>query len=135
VTLWSRPDRRYGARLRELAAAADPSTRTFQARFAILDADEAVAIGTTATVAVAEPESTPVARLPVAALFDQGRGASLFVVDPASGALTLVPVEVAGFEGRNVLVASGVAEGASVVVLGVQKLDPGQRVRVVESRS
>ena len=34
-----------------------------------------------------------------------------------------------------VLITSGVEEGAKIVALGVQKLDPGQRVRVVSSLS
>jgi hypothetical protein len=42
---------------------------------------------------------------------------------------------VKAYESDDVLIAGGVDEGADVVVAGVQKLDPAQRVRVVSSLS
>lgn len=134
VSLWSRTERQYAARLRELAAAADPATRTFQARFTLTDPDPTVVIGMTATVTVGEPASARVARLPLSALFAQGAGPSVYVADPASGALALKPVVVAGYDGRDVLIASGLSEGDAVIAFGVQKLDLGQQVRIVETR-
>jgi membrane fusion protein, multidrug efflux system len=51
VELWAGDSgKTYKAVLRELAPMADPATRTFAARVRILDADEAVALGMTATV-------------------------------------------------------------------------------------
>lgn len=134
VSLWSNADRTYPAVLREFAASADPATRTFQARFTIQDADDGVVIGMTATVTVGEPASARVARLPISALYSEGRGPSVFVVDPATGKLTLRPVTVAGYDGRDVLISDGVADGDKVVALGVHKLDESQRVRVVDAR-
>ena len=54
--LWSDRERRFQARLRELSPQADPATRTYAARFTILDADDGVAFGMTATVTL---ERTP----------------------------------------------------------------------------
>ena len=51
----------------------------------------------------------------------------------ADGRPVLRPVTVAAYEARDVLIARGVAEGEQVVALGVQKLDAGQRVRVVQA--
>src|SRR5207237_6990081 len=45
VRLWSDPDRSFAARLRELSPQADAATRTYAARFTILDADDGVALG------------------------------------------------------------------------------------------
>ncbi len=42
---------------------------------------------------------------------------------------------VKAYESNDVLITGGVAEGAKVVALGVQKLDPSQKVRVVSSLS
>jgi RND family efflux transporter MFP subunit len=131
VSLWSDAGARLPASLRELSPSADPATRTFQARFAV-DAPD-LAIGMTATVTLSEPSAENVARLPVSALFSQGQGASLFVVGE-DGELALRPVTVAGYDGRDVLIASGVNEGDRVVSLGVQKLDVAQRVRIVQPR-
>jgi RND family efflux transporter MFP subunit len=134
VSLWSHAGTAHPARLRELAAAADPATRTYQARFAMPEADETVKIGMTATVTLREPDSAKVARLPISALFAEGKGPHLFVVTPDTGALTLKPVVVAGYDEGEVQIAAGISEGEKVVAFGVQKLDPGQTVRIVETR-
>ena len=70
----------------------------------------------------------------VGAVFNQGGDPSLYIVD-ASGDVTLKPVVVKSYESNDVVITGGVDEGAKVVVLGVQKLDPGQKVRVVSSLS
>jgi RND family efflux transporter MFP subunit len=133
VTVWSSPDKRYVARLRELAPSADTTTRTYLAKFSIPDADDDVQLGMTATLALSESTSARVARLPLSALFDQGDGPSLYVVDGASGAIARRHVSVRGYDHDDVLIDGGVEEGANVVALGVQKLDQAERVRVVSS--
>jgi RND family efflux transporter MFP subunit len=131
VSLWSQAGRVLAATLREMSPAADPVSRTYQARFSLPDAGDAVRIGMTATVSVATAQGGRAARLPLSALFDQGGGPSVWVVDPATGALSLRPVTVVRYEARDVLVSGGIADGDQVVALGVQKLDAAQKVRVV----
>jgi RND family efflux transporter MFP subunit len=132
VSLWSDPGRSYEARLRELSPSADAATRTYQARFTILKAPEKLEFGLTATVTLSDPDSEKVARLPLSALFNQGAGPAVYVVDPATGALALRQVEVAAYESNEVLLRQGVADGEFVVTLGVQKLDAAQRVRLAQ---
>jgi RND family efflux transporter MFP subunit len=134
VTLWSEPDRKYAAKLREIAPSADPATRTYLAKFSLPDAGEEVSLGMTATLTLADPQSERVARLPLSSLYSQGGDPSLYVVDH-KGDVTLKPVTVKSYESNNVVISGGVDEGASIVVLGVQKLDPSQKVRVVSSLS
>jgi RND family efflux transporter MFP subunit len=134
VTLWSEPDRKYAAKLREIAPSADPATRTYLAKFSLPDAGEEVSLGMTATLTLADPQSERVARLPLSSLYSQGGDPSLYVVDHR-GDVTLKPVTVKSYESNNVVISGGVEEGASIVVLGVQKLDPSQKVRVVSSLS
>jgi RND family efflux transporter MFP subunit len=134
VTLWSNPDKKYAAKLREIAPNADPATRTYLAKFLLPEAGEDVALGMTATLTLSDPTSDRVARLPLSALFNQGKGPSVYVVD-ATGAVTLKPVTVKSYESKDVVIAGGVEEGAQVVVLGVHKLDPAEKVRVVSSLS
>jgi RND family efflux transporter MFP subunit len=135
VTLWSEPDKKYAAKLRELAPAADPATRTYLAKFSLPSADDAVSLGMTATLTLADPETERVARVPLSALFSQGEAPSLYIADAKTGGVSLKPVTVKAYESNDVIITSGVDEGASVVVLGVQKLDPAQKVRVVSSLS
>lgn len=131
VAIWALPDRRYRASLRELSPFADPAVRTYAARFAIHGAEDEVRLGMTATLHFAPKSDVPVAALPLTALYQQGSDPALWVVDPASGKLTLKPVQVAAFLADAVLVASGVEEGELVVTAGVHKLDAAQRVRLL----
>src|SRR5215213_58368 len=125
VTLWSEPNRKYAAKLREVAPSADPATRTYLAKFSLPDAGDNVSLGMTATLTLADPETTRVARLPMSALFNAGGGPSIYVVDD-HGELALKPVAVKSYESNDVVITGGINEGAQVVVLGVQKLDPTQ---------
>ncbi|GLH80557.1 multidrug transporter [Bradyrhizobium sp. SSBR45G] len=132
VSLWSEAGKTYAARLREIAPAADPATRTYLAKFSLPDAGEAVSLGMTATLTLSDPATTRVARLPLSALFNDGRAPSLYVVND-NGEVTLKPVKVKAYESKDVLVTAGVDEGEKVIALGVQKIDPAQKVRVVSA--
>jgi RND family efflux transporter MFP subunit len=134
VTLWSEPDKKYVAKLREIAPAADPATRTFLAKFSLPDAGERVSLGMTATLTLSDPATERVARLPLSALYSQGGDPSLYIVDD-KGDVALKPVSVKSYENKSVVISGGVIEGSKVVVLGVQKLDPAEKVRVVSSLS
>jgi RND family efflux transporter MFP subunit len=135
VSIWSEPGKEYVAKLRELAPSADPATRTYLAKFSMPGAGNELQLGMTATLILSDAASERVARLPLSALFDQGCGPSLYVVDSKTGAITLKHVTVKAYETSNVLISAGVDEGTSVVTLGVQKLDPAQKVKVVSSLS
>jgi RND family efflux transporter MFP subunit len=135
VSLWSAPDRQYAASLREMAPAADPATRTYLAKYRLEGAGDDVRLGMTATLTLVDPASESVARVPLAAVFNQGEGLSLFVVDKGTGAVTPRRVVVTAYESTDALIASGVDEGADVIALGVQKIDPARKVRVVSALS
>jgi RND family efflux transporter MFP subunit len=132
LSLWSDPDKRYEAKLRELSPSADPTTRTYLARFSIPTAGEQVQLGMTATVTMGGDASVRVARLPLSSLYNQGGGPSVWVVD-VDGRPVLRSVNVEAYESRDVLISGGLNEGDRVVTLGVQKLDPGQPVRIVQA--
>ena len=134
VSLWSEPNKKYEAKLREIAPNADPATRTYLAKFSLPGAGDSVSLGMTATLTLADPATTRVARLPLSALFSEGAGPSFYVVDD-KGEVSLKPVVVKSYESNDVVISGGVDEGARVVALGVQKLDPAQKVRVVSSLS
>jgi RND family efflux transporter MFP subunit len=134
VTLWSEPDKKSAAKLREVAPSADPATRTYIAKFSLRDVGDDVSLGMTATLTLADAQTDRVARLPLSSLYSQGGDPSLYVVDD-KGAISLKPVAVKSYDSNCVVISGGVEEGAKIVVLGVQKLDPSQKVRVVSSLS
>jgi RND family efflux transporter MFP subunit len=133
VSLWSDPNRRFAAQLRELSPQADPATRTYAARFTIAGADDAVALGMTATVTLRRTAEAEVARLPLSAVLNRGSGPAVYVVDDG-GALTLKPVTLGSFNEDTAFVTAGLSDGDKVVTLGVQTLTAGLKVRAIEVR-
>jgi RND family efflux transporter MFP subunit len=133
VHLWSDPGRSFAARLRELSPQADPSTRTYTAKFTIDDPDDVVALGMTATVTLARAGNMQVAKLPLAAILNRGNGPSVYLIDDKS-ALVLRPVTVASFTQDAAVVTAGLRDGDKVVTLGVQQLNPGLKVRTLDDQ-
>lgn len=131
VTLWADAARSYPAKLREVAAVADPATRTYAARVALLEADAAVALGMSASVRFGVGTAAERLTIPQAALFQKdGKPAVWLVGDDATVALRAV--EVARYTDGRVELAGGLARGERIVVAGVHKLAAGERIRVAE---
>jgi RND family efflux transporter MFP subunit len=119
--------------VREIAAVADPLTRTYQVRLALPDQAQ-VPLGSTAYVTLPAPTGAvaQAIKLPTSALMHdaaQGRsGSAVWVFDVASSTVQLRPVVVAGADGNEAVIASGLKPGEEVVVAGVHVLAPGQKV-------
>ncbi|NCW86836.1 MAG: efflux RND transporter periplasmic adaptor subunit, partial [Oxalobacteraceae bacterium] len=114
--------------VREIAPAADAATRTFSARVALPKAGADIRMGMTATVSFSAP-LPPGIRVPLTALFnDQGK-TSVWVVE--KNKVKLVPVQVAGPQGNEIVVASGLDAGQEVVIAGVNLLREGQKVSIL----
>jgi RND family efflux transporter MFP subunit len=133
VRLWSDPNRRFSARLRELSPQADATTRTYAARFTIENPDDAVALGMTATVVLSHATDTMVAKVPLAAILNRGTGPTVYRVDD-TGVLERRPVTMSSFNEVAALITSGLEDGDQIVTLGVQMLQAGQKVRAVMGR-
>ena len=119
--------------LREIAAAADPVTRTFQAKADLGRAE--VQLGQTATVVAIRPRLDEVIRLPLTAVTAREGSASVFVLDRTTMTVRPVPVTVAAADGNELVIAQGLSSGQDVVVAGVHVLTPGQKVRLYEERA
>ena len=129
--LWSDTGHRYAARLRELSPSADAMTRTYPARFTVVEPPPFIGIGMTATLTLARPDAELLAEVPLSAIFQQGTQPAVWVVDKASGAVALRPVTIARWRDETALIASGVQDGEIVATAGVHKLEPGQMVKPV----
>ena len=120
--------------VRELAASADPVTRTFPVKVTLSekDAGEALPLGATAYVvpqAVAQLAGG-VIKLPTSALRQEGKGSAVWVLDTASMTVRSQPVEIATADGNEAVIASGLQPGQKVVSAGVHVLSPGQKVTI-----
>lgn len=125
VRAWGQRDD-WPATVREIAAAADPVTRTFLVR-ADLGAAPA-SLGQTATVHLPLPARDGLIRLPLSAVRELGGKTIVWVLDGASMTVRAQPVQVAGADGNQALVGAGLAPGAEVVTAGVHVLAEGQKV-------
>lgn len=127
VTLWGAAQS-TPATVREVAAAADPVTRTFQVK-ADLGAAE-VRLGQTAAVQISATLPAPVIRLPLSAVVEASGKSAVWVLDRASMTVNPVPIGVGGAQGNEVIVASGLKAGDTVVTAGTHVLTPGQKVKL-----
>ena len=125
------------ARLRQLAAAADPFTRTFEARYVLEGEGRRAPLGTTVTVtwpSAGRHGGAGQVSAPLTALIDRGGGSGVFVVDPVAQVVHLRSVTIAALGEEDADLSSGVKPGERIVSLGVLMLHDGQRVRIEPAR-
>jgi RND family efflux transporter MFP subunit len=129
VRTWANPGLVLAGRLRELSPVADPATRTYTAKVSIAKPGPEIRLGMTATVSFVSESSQPAIRLPLTALLNDKGMTSVWVVE--SGTVKLVPVQVAGASGNEILIASGLSAGQTIVTAGTNLLRPGQKVKLL----
>lgn len=135
ATFWGTPDRTVPLALREISPVAAARTRTFRARFSILDKSSAVQqelyLGMTTKLHLSRKGRELAAVLPATAVWKSGDTTMVWQVDNARGKLVALPVEVIRYTSEAVMVR-GVPDGAKVVSAGIQKLSAGLDVVPVE---
>jgi membrane fusion protein, multidrug efflux system len=125
VTLWG-GKAAIPAAIREVAAAADPASRTFQVKADVPDG--AAELGQTATVHVELAPADGKLRLPLQAVAGQGNQSYVWVLDKATMTVHQQPVAVLRPEGDNLVLERGLKSGDTVVTAGAHVLTPGQQV-------
>ena len=125
VGLWAQPDLAMPGKVREVAAAADPTTRTYAARISIGDPPPAVQLGMTARV-VLGATAAPAITVPLTAVVDHGQGARVWVV--SDGKAMPRPVTVGAFREDGAALAGGLQAGELVILTGQRRLVEGQAV-------
>ncbi len=125
VTLWGGTTA-IAATVREVAAAADPASRTFQVK-ADLPAG-AAELGQTATVHVELAPADGKLRLPLQAVAGRDDQSYVWVLDKSTMKVREQPVIVLRPEGDNLVLDSGLKTGDTVVTAGAHVLSPGQQV-------
>ena len=130
ASLFGGSGRSVTATLRQLADAADPMTRTFEARY-VLDGEHANApLGSTVTLSIGAPPAAPDAlSVPIAALHDPGNGPGVWSVDGAPARTAWRAVQVIGLSDDTATVR-GLQPGERLVALGPHLLHDSQEVLI-----
>jgi RND family efflux transporter MFP subunit len=134
ASVYAADGRRHTAHLRQLSGAADPQTRTYEARYVLHGEAAAAPLGATVTIRLTSQPSRPEVRVPLGAVLDDGRTTGIWVLDGASSTVHFRPVELVHVSGETAVI-SGPSSGDRVVSLGAHLLHEGARVRTAsESR-
>jgi RND family efflux transporter MFP subunit len=121
----------HRAVLRQRSDAADPASRTFEARYVLEGTAASAPLGSTVTVKLAgnNHSVSQSVMVPVGAVHDRGDGAGVWVVNGKSEvSFRLVTVASVGREA--IVVSRGIDAGEMVVALGAHLLHEGQAVNL-----
>lgn len=115
------------ATVREVSAAADPVTRTFQIKADI--GQTPARLGQTANIRIESKPMAGVIRLPLTAVAESKGQTVVWTLDRSTMTVHSQPVAVAGADGNTVVIAQGVRPGDEVVTAGTHVLTAGQKVK------
>lgn len=135
VRLWAGNGALRG-RIREVAASADPVTRTYPVKVSLEPRAQAP-LGATVTVVpqVAHAAGAQAIKIPTSALRQEGQGSAVWVLERQSMTVRSQPVEVATADGNDAVIEAGLQPGMQIVTAGVHVLAPGQKVTVWQEKA
>jgi RND family efflux transporter MFP subunit len=119
------------AKLRQLSDAANPASRTFEARYVLSGAAAQAPLGSTVTLALTLPGDRAATHVPLGAIRDVGKGPGVWVV--GSGAqpkVTWRPVGISALGEETATITGGLNPRDRIVAMGAHMLHEGQAVRV-----
>lgn len=130
VKLWAsqvnNQEKTYAGKVREIAPAASANTRAFDVRVTISDPDDAVKLGMTAGVRLAQAEADEII-IPTGALTQINGKSAVWVIDKKN--IANPRKVVAGqYTENGVVITSGLQAGEIVAIAGVHTLIKGQKV-------
>ena len=115
----------------QFSDAADPASRTFEARYVLEGEAASAPLGSTVTITlVTKPTSANQSVLvPVEAVYDRGGGPGVWIVDDKSE-VKFRFIKIVSIGQEEVVVSRGVDSGEKVVALGAHLLHEGQVVNL-----
>lgn len=123
---------RSAARLRQLSAAADAQTRTFDARYILTGAAANAPLGSTVTLRLPGTSGVGNQSIPLGALHDAGKGPGVWLIQPKTRKIKFRRVRVVRIGAEEAIISAGVAAGDRIVSLGAHLLHEGQKVRILK---
>jgi RND family efflux transporter MFP subunit len=131
VELASLGTRPLDARVREIAPAADPQSRTFRIKLTLTHPPADIRLGTIGEATLLPSQSRALAQeidIPSTALFHEGTRPAVWVLEGLKPRLALRPVTVQSYRDRSVILSAGLRDGERIVAAGVHTVFVGERV-------
>lgn len=133
ATLYGTGNQQVPAKLRLLSDAADPVTRTFEARYVLEGTLANAPLGSTVTLHIAGEKTTqPVLQVPLAAIYDPGKGAGVWSISGEPAQVSWQPVKILGLGDDSAKITGELNAGDQIVALGAHLLHEGETVRTVQ---
>src|SRR6188474_2267509 len=118
------------AKLRQLSDAANRQTRTFEARYVLEDRLADAPLGSTISIQISDGRSAPALQVPIAAIFDPGKGPGVWLVEGEAPRVTWRAVQIARLSDEAASIVGKLKAGDRVVALGAHLLHEGESVRL-----
>jgi len=132
IVLVSDPQVKATGKVREVSPAVDPASGSVRVKVAIPGTPAAMPLGAAVIGTIgAKPEKAVV--LPWQALTSSEGSPAVWLVDPASKAVSIQAVRVLAYESGAVVIDGGLEPGQDVVTAGAQLLSPGETVEIAEA--
>ncbi len=129
ITLWSKPEDKFAAYVREISPAADQS-RTFSVKVALREGNAAIQLGQSARVFFNQLQQN-VLSVPLSSVSANGQQAYVWVVKPDQS-IHKVPVSLGAYGHDSVPVLSGLNATDYVVIGGVHLLREKQKIQPID---
>ena len=128
VTFWALPGVTVEGKVREVAAAPNTSTGTYDAKVTLTDPPQDIAVGMTAEVKFDQNSKGKGVMIPLTAIATQDETPSVWVV--RDNKVYIQKVQVGRYGEDQVEIVSGLSNGDRVVTAGIGKLSEGEEVRL-----
>ena len=135
ATLYGDLESTSRAWLRQLSDAADPTTRTYEARYVLEGVAANAPLGATVTIRIPQSKNNTLVDIPVGALIDRAGKTGVWLLDQDKLVVGFQPVKLAEIGEETAAVSQGLEIGDQVVALGAHTLHEGDRVRVSATES
>jgi len=126
------PGRSFSGSVSKTSPVVDPVSRTLETRIRVANPNYLLKPGMFAEARIILRTEGDIVQVPLSALVDKESGRVAFLVD--DGTVRQVTPEIAFVEGETAAIASGIAAGERIVVVGQQNLNTGDPVTVAEER-
>lgn len=120
------------SKLRQLSATADRMTRTYEARYVLEGGLSNAPLGATVTIQIADAPTAAQdgLRVPIASLFDAGKGPGVWVIAGEPAKVSWRAVKIQRLDDDGAYITGQLKQSERIVALGTHLLHEGEQVRV-----